>query len=96
MNVTVYTQPSCMPCATTKRKLDKLKIPYTAVDLTEDEQATPFVKSLGYSTAPVVVAELSGGTEHWSGFRSDRIDWLRLELDAIEYLDAVRPGGEPA
>ncbi|QXW04034.1 glutaredoxin family protein [Rhodococcus globerulus] len=96
MNVTVYTQLSCMPCVTTKRKLDKLKIPYTAIDITEDEKATAFVKSLGYSSAPVVVAELSGGIEHWSGFRSDRIDWLRLELDAIEYLDTVRPGGEPA
>lgn len=96
MNVTVYTQPNCMPCHTTKRKLDKLHIPYTAIDITENEQAYEYVKSIGYKSAPVVVAELSGGTEHWSDFRSDRIDWLRLELDAIEYLAAQRPGGEPA
>lgn len=34
-----------------------------------DEEAFEYVKSLGYQSAPVVVA----GDDHWSGFLPDRI-----------------------
>jgi glutaredoxin-like protein NrdH len=68
--VTVYTKPACVQCTATKKALDKAGIlGYRLVDITEDPDARDFVMSLGYTSAPVVVA----GSEHWSGFRPDRI-----------------------
>lgn len=68
--VTVYTKPACVQCTATKKALDKAGfLGYRLVDITEDSDARDFVMSLGYTSAPVVVA----GGEHWSGFRPDRI-----------------------
>jgi glutaredoxin-like protein NrdH len=44
-------------------------IEYDVVDLSTDEKAMEFVRSLGYTSAPVVVA----GDKHWSGFKLDQI-----------------------
>ncbi|MFC9769178.1 glutaredoxin domain-containing protein [Rhodococcus jostii] len=87
MNVTVYSKPNCVGCTATKRLLTRLEIPHTVVDITEDRAAYEYVRSLGYSAAPVVVAELSAGTQHWAEFREERIRHLRRELDAIAYLN---------
>ncbi len=68
--VTVYTKPACVQCTATKKALDTAGVlGYRLVDITEDSDARDFVMSLGYTSAPVVVA----GNEHWSGFRPDRI-----------------------
>lgn len=72
MQVTVYSTPSCVQCNATYRALDRQGITYTVVDLTQDDGAMQMVKSLGYTQAPVVIA----GTEHWSGYRPDRISNL--------------------
>ncbi|OBI29046.1 redoxin NrdH [Mycolicibacter sinensis] len=72
ITVTVYTKPACVQCNATYKALDKQGIPYTTVDITDDDQARDYVLSLGYLQAPVVVA----GDEHWSGFRPDRIKSL--------------------
>ena len=71
-NVTVYTLPSCVQCDSTKRMLDRNNIEYDVVDMSQDAIALEMVKSLGYTSAPVVIA----GDEHWSGFRLDRIQNL--------------------
>lgn len=68
-NVTVYTKPACVQCTATKKALDRIGVTYELVDITEDPTARDFVMSLGYTSAPVVVA----GADHWSGFRPDRI-----------------------
>jgi glutaredoxin-like protein NrdH len=47
-------------------------IAYDEVNVEEDAEALAFVKSLGYESAPVVVA----GDQHWSGFRPERIKGL--------------------
>ena len=70
--ITVYTTPGCPQCTTTFRALDKANLPYTTVDLTTDDAALARVKELGYSQAPVVVTD----TDHWSGFRPDKIKAL--------------------
>lgn len=67
--VTVYSKPACVQCNATYKALDKQGIAYDVVDITKDDQARDYVLGLGYQQAPVVVA----GTEHWSGFRLDRI-----------------------
>lgn len=72
MTVTLYTLPSCVQCDSTKKVLQRNEIPYNEIDLSVDDSAMEMVKSLGYASAPVVVA----GDEHWSGFRPDRLSAL--------------------
>lgn len=69
MPVTVYSKPHCPQCVATVRWLERSDIPYTAVDLTQDQQAFAHVESLGYKQVPVVEYE----DQHWSGFRPDLI-----------------------
>jgi glutaredoxin-like protein NrdH len=69
MTITVYSMPECVQCTATYRALDRQGVPYEVVDLSADDGALSLVKGLGYLQAPVVVA----GSEHWSGFRPDRI-----------------------
>lgn len=68
-SVAVYSKPSCVQCTATYRALDKQGIEYEVFDVSVDEKALAAVKELGYLQAPVVVTE----TEHWSGFRPDKI-----------------------
>ncbi|MDV8129127.1 glutaredoxin-like protein NrdH [Rhodococcus sp. IEGM 1304] len=72
MTITVYTKPACVQCNATYRALDKARIEYDVIDITENAQARDYVMSLGYLQAPVVVA----GENHWSGFRPDEIKKL--------------------
>jgi glutaredoxin-like protein NrdH len=69
ITITVYTKPACVQCNATYKALDKQGLTYQVVDISTDDAARDYVMSLGYLQAPVVVA----GTEHWSGFRPDRI-----------------------
>ena len=69
MSITVYTRPSCGPCRATKAALDKARLEYDVVDISQDDAARDYVMALGYLQAPVVVA----GDQHWSGFRPERI-----------------------
>lgn len=70
--VTVYTLPSCVQCDSTKRVLTRNSVEFETIDLSSDETAMEYVRSLGYTAAPVVVS----GEDHWSGFRPDRLSAL--------------------
>jgi glutaredoxin-like protein NrdH len=72
MLITVYSKPACQACIATKKWLDKEKLEHETVDITQDPVAREYVESLGYLSAPVIVA----GEEHWSGFRPDKISAL--------------------
>lgn len=72
MTVTVYTKPACVQCNATYRALDKAGVAYEVVDVSADEGALEYIMALGYLQAPVVVA----GSDHWAGFRPDRIKAL--------------------
>lgn len=72
MTVRVYTKPNCVQCEATKKALDKAGIAYEVIDVSTDQRALEYVRSLGYAQVPVVVAW--GG--HWSGYRPDRIRGL--------------------
>jgi glutaredoxin-like protein NrdH len=52
--------------------LTRNHIDFNEVDMSEDAIALEMVKSLGYTSAPVVIA----GEDHWSGFRMDKIQGL--------------------
>lgn len=75
ITITAYTKPACVQCTATYRALDAKGIEYEVRDLSTDEAALQAVKDLGYLQAPVVVA----GTEHWSGFRPDKIQQLTAD-----------------
>lgn len=77
MSVIVYTKPDCPPCNATKKYLTRDGIEFTEVDLTNNEEAYNLVTSLGYKYTPVVVS----GSNHWSGFRPDKIASLRVFKD---------------
>jgi glutaredoxin-like protein NrdH len=72
MGVTVYSLPNCVQCDSTKRMLKKNEIAFEEVDMSQDPIALEMVKSLGYTSAPVVIAD----EDHWSGFRMDKIQNL--------------------
>ena len=72
MTVTVYTKPACVQCNATYKALDKAGTAYEKVDISIDDEAREYVLTLGYLQAPVVVTD----SEHWSGFRPDRIKAL--------------------
>ena len=72
MAITVYTKPACVQCNATYKALDKQGIEYQVVDISVDDEAREYVMALGHLQAPVVVA----GSDHWSGFRPERISSL--------------------
>ena len=72
MSITVYTKPQCVQCGATIKALDKAGITYELVDITTDADARDYIMALGHLQAPVIVTE----TDHWAGFRPDRIKSL--------------------
>ncbi len=74
MSVVIYTLPSCVQCDTSKRLMKRLGIEYEEIDMSKDEAALEYVKELGYTAAPVIV----NGSTHWSGFRMEMINGLKL------------------
>lgn len=72
IHIIVYTLPACVQCDTTKRYLTRAEIPFTIIDLSADPAALEYVQTLGYTSAPVVIA----GNQHWSGFRADKLAHL--------------------
>jgi glutaredoxin-like protein NrdH len=70
--IIVYTLPSCVQCDSTKRFLTKNLVEYKEINLSQDAASMDFVRSLGYTAAPIVVA----GDDSWSGFRMDKLNEL--------------------
>ncbi len=67
--VTVYSKPNCMQCNFTKKWLKERNIPYTELNVKEDEDALSKIKEMGYQAVPVIVTE----TEKWYGFQPDKL-----------------------
>ncbi|UDL15951.1 NrdH-like glutaredoxin [Microbacterium phage Pumpernickel] len=84
MTVTVLSKPSCVQCNATYRTLDSNGLDYEVTDVSEDPTAYERAKELGYMQAPVVIVEDENGkvTNHWSGFRPDKISELAELLKA--------------
>jgi glutaredoxin-like protein NrdH len=60
----------------TKKLLDRNKIVYSTVDMSDSDEAKQLVEQLGFKQAPVVVYDKFS----WSGFQLDKINALRLLL----------------
>jgi glutaredoxin-like protein NrdH len=54
--------------------MKKLGVEYEEIDMSKDEAAVEYVKELGYTAAPIIV----NGSTHWSGFRMEMINGLKL------------------
>ena len=67
--VTVYSKPDCMQCNFTKKWLKEQGVPYTELNIKEDQEALLKVKEMGYQAVPVIVTE----TENWYGFQPDKL-----------------------
>lgn len=76
--VTVWSQPSCVQCTATYRKLNEKDIPHEVMDLTAPENAKALedFKARGFLRAPIITV----GDDIWSGFRPDLIDALADQL----------------
>lgn len=79
LDIVVYTLPieECVNCRAVDLFLRKRGIEVTKVRLDEVPDAADYVRSLGYSQAPVIVLSDAGEVvDHWSGFRYDRMNEL--------------------
>lgn len=74
MTVTVYTKDNCVQCEATKRHLDKIDVAYDTVNITNDIAALDKLISLGYRSAPVVVAD----NDSWAGYIPEKLDKLAI------------------
>jgi glutaredoxin-like protein NrdH len=74
--LTIYSRFGCSACDATKRYCARHGIDFLEVNVALDAGARAFVERLGYVSVPVCVA----GTEHWSGFRPDRLRGLTRDI----------------
>lgn len=79
MDITVYSLPGsvCVRCRAVEISMRRKGIDANKVRVDMDPEALAFIKSLGYSEAPVTVLRQDGEViDHWSGFSEDRIEAL--------------------
>lgn len=72
-DVVVYTKSHCPQCDATKRRMDRLRIPYRTVNLDENPDTVAMLTARGFRQTPIVEA----GSDTWSGYRPDLIDRLK-------------------
>lgn len=75
MDVTVYSKSHCPQCDATKRRLDRLGIPYRTVDLDSRTDVARGLAAEGYKQTPVVKTNRG----EWSGYRPDLLDGLATD-----------------
>ena len=80
VDVTVYSKSGCVQCTATTKKLDQLGVPYSYVDIEQDETLAETVKSWGFFQAPVVeVYDKQDRTLHrFSGYVPSELKKLAL------------------
>lgn len=78
----IFSSPQCVQCKATYRSLDNSQVTYKVIDVSENEAAGLYVKSLGYLRAPVVITP----EDQWTGFRPDKIKTL------VEYVEVLKEG----
>ena len=94
--ITLYEKSNCQQCRATARYLEDAGLDFTSVSLDDNPQAVDLVKAMGYAQAPVVVTD----TDHWSGFRPDKLATLNASMeqsverpDSQPVLDSLNPTG---
>lgn len=83
MSIVVYSKPACSQCDSTYRHLDRKKLEYTVIDISEDKGAFDHVMSSGIMSAPLVEVTFESGETHaWGGYNYDEIESLAERLSA--------------
>jgi glutaredoxin-like protein NrdH len=78
MTVTVYSKPDCVQCNYTKVHLDRNKVHYNVIDVTQDGEALKMLQDKGLipGTMPVVKVDHGKQIEWWQGFKIEKIRGL--------------------
>ncbi|MFM8798737.1 MAG: glutaredoxin domain-containing protein [Fluviibacter sp.] len=80
MLVTIYSLPVsvCVKCRAVEISMRRKGIETVKVLVDQDSEALEYIKSLGYTEAPVIVVTDDGEVvDHWSGFSEEKINALR-------------------
>jgi glutaredoxin-like protein NrdH len=88
MRIIVYTKPDCIQCTFTLNELIRAGIDHAVIDISKNGTAHDYIRSLGYSQLPVIVA----GDDHWSGFRIERLRALRQRRSPQRSASAALSG----
>jgi glutaredoxin-like protein NrdH len=52
--ITLYSKPNCPFCDNAKVWFERNDIPYTVIDITQNDEALNFIKSKGHKTVPQI------------------------------------------
>ena len=74
--LTVYSKPNCIQCEMTKMWLNRNKIKYETVDVSEHPEKLEEIKLNGFQQLPVVTLD-KYFENAWSGFNVDRLEELK-------------------
>ena len=92
VRVTVYTKPQCGQCVQTKKRLEKLEIPFTEESVLDHLEE---FKQRGHLAAPVVIVTDDGDdgapvlVREWSGYNEQRINETKLYIDSTEEWEGI-------
>ena len=76
--IVVYSKYECGNCESVKRWLSWAKVPYTEINVQEDEKALKHVKDdLGYQALPVIEVTEGEETYNFQGFNIDKLAKLK-------------------
>jgi glutaredoxin-like protein NrdH len=67
--ITLFSKNNCMQCKMTKKLLDKEGADYQEINIDEHPDMVDYVKSLGFTSAPVIKA----GDISFSGFQPSKL-----------------------
>lgn len=67
--ITVFSKNNCMQCKMTKRFLEEAGADFEEINIDEQPEKVDYVKSLGFTAAPVIEA----GEVVFSGFQPDKL-----------------------
>ena len=67
--ITVFSKNNCMQCKMTKKFLEQHGADFVEINIDEHPEKIDYVKSLGFTTAPVIQA----GEVAFSGFQPSKL-----------------------
>jgi glutaredoxin-like protein NrdH len=70
--ITVYSNPDCVQCETTKRFLSQHNLEFESKMIADSPEIQNLIQEKGYTSAPVVVTD----NDSWSGFRITKLHKL--------------------
>lgn len=77
VEIVLYSQPSCGPCASIKGFFKRHQIPYLEIDVQAVPEALEKIQALGYRQTPVTEVVTESGSYHWGGLDMARLTHLK-------------------